>query len=107
MDYATIDQILGYPGRMLSGSKQIPSHRQGHVIYWNACVFVKTGRKDADQIWYGDLDVTADEVKFQELANALSETIYVTPEQPWRFNGFRETMKVRQNRDRLIQFDPQ
>lgn len=91
--FAAAIRYLGLPGAMLSGSKQKPRGTEDHTIYWNACVFMKTGHKDAEQIWWGDLDVTASMEKLHALATDLGETIYATREQPWRFDGFRETMK--------------
>lgn len=101
----TVDQesaiagLLGFPGVMLSPSKRNPPGREDHVIYWNACVFNHAG----EQIWYGDLDVTAQQRTLQMLAKEIG-TVYVTPEKPWRFDGFHETIKRDSARRRLIEF---
>lgn len=105
---------LGFPGAMLSGSKRTPPRREGHTIYWNACVFETTERsskarhKCGTQIWHGDLDVTQDEQALKALATALGHTIYVTPESPWRFDGFEATMRKHDPRRDLpfYRFDP-
>jgi hypothetical protein len=54
------------------------------------------------QIWHGDLDVTTRAEDLQRLAGLIG-TVYVTPEQPWRFDGFETTRKSR-HADRLIEF---
>lgn len=100
-----IYDILGMPGRMLSGSKQTPPRLKDHTIYWNACVFLKHG-KLVEQIWHGDLDVTARMDDFKRLAKELGGTIYVTPEQPWRFDGFKQTAKLKHHAERMLEFKP-
>lgn len=111
-DYKIIDEILGLPGVMLSGSKRTPPGREGHTIYWNACVFVAEGRsskakhKSAVQVWYGDLDLDASDAALHELATKLGKTVYVTPEQPWRFDGFAETQKRSYEAERMRRYDP-
>jgi hypothetical protein len=109
MSTDAIIDALGYPGAMLSGMKQNPPGTEGHTIYWNACVFEKTGKNEAVQIWHGDLDVTAQTEKLQELANRLGKTLVVTPEHPWRFDGFRKAMQEHSPKwDRpVFTFDPQ
>ena len=104
--YAVAYEVLGSPGVMLSGVKQPPRGCEDHTIYWNACIFQKCSRKDAFQIWYGDLDLTASEAELQRIADTLQETIYVTPEQPWRFNGFKDTMRIAEYAERAVRFDP-
>ncbi len=93
------NQYLGYPGRILSGSKTIPKGKENHIIYWNACIF----DYDGEEIWYGDLDVTQDHDKLDKLVKLIG-IIYVTPEQPWRFDGFKETRKNKYHAERMIEF---
>jgi hypothetical protein len=97
---------------MLSGMKQKPRGTEDHILYWNACVFMAHGRasrskhEDADQIWHGDLDVTVRYDKLQELATRLNKAIYVTPEQPWRFDGFAFTIKNKYDSERMVKITP-
>lgn len=105
-DFRHAVEILGFPGAMLSGTKIAPHGLKDHDIYWNACVFQKTGRHDAEQIWHGDLDVTEKRQALHRLANAVGTTIYVTPEQPWRFDGFKDAWK-HADRTRVIAFAPE
>lgn len=99
--YEAIGDCLGFPGAMLSGSKCTPLGKEDHTIYWNACVFDSAGT----QIWHGDLDVTDREADLRALAQRLGEAIWVTPEQPWRFDGFAATMKVKDYAERAIKFE--
>ena len=113
-----VDAALGHPGRKLSAYKDTPPGREGHNLYWNACVFIKEpGRIGASgpaipglrpsyrQIWGGDLDVTEKHEALQKLARDLRATLYVTPEQPWRFVGFESGRKQR-NMDRVLEYKP-
>lgn len=75
--------LLGYPGRMVSGSKSgfsriYPAHVP--VFNGNLCT------KSLGKIWYGDLDITMDEDKIKELSKILNEPIYVLYERDARFN---------------------
>lgn len=75
--------ILGFPGRMISGSKsgyrmRFPDNRP----VFNANVCVESGK-----IWYGDLDLTLDGDKLQGLANELGERVYVLYEMDARFEN--------------------
>lgn len=97
--YSAVDEHLGHPGRILSGSKQGPPS-----VYWNACVFIK-GR----QVWYGDLDTEADTHKVQAAANMAGETLYVTPEQPYRWDGldFKKGQPVAKDHRPVLTFTPE
>lgn len=78
-------EVLGTHGAMLSMTKQGP---EGHEVYWNACVFTE----DGTQIWFGDFDYTEDAEKLQELANKTGQVLFLTPEQPFRFDGLKKSM---------------
>jgi hypothetical protein len=75
--------VLGHPGRMISGSKsgyrnRFPKNRPG----FNANVCVESGK-----IWHGDLDLTLDGERLQQLANELDEKVYVLHEMDARFEN--------------------
>lgn len=76
---------LGAPGAMLHGAKIAP---EGQEVYWNACVF----NEREEQIWHGDFNLTRDRDKLQRLADRVG-TIHLTPEQPFRFDGFKAGKK--------------
>lgn len=83
MNTETAFNILGYPGRMISGSKSgyMTSHPNNQVVFnANVCT-------DAGKIWFGDLDVTLDGEKLQQLANELHCKIYVLREHDGRFDN--------------------
>lgn len=86
---------LGMAGAMLSGAKQAP---KGQEVYWNACVFTKEGV----QIWHGDFNLTEGRAKLQALAEQVG-TIYLTKEQPFRFDGLKAGMRARP--DGFVRFD--
>jgi hypothetical protein len=114
-----VDAALGHHGRLLSVYKETPPSREGHNLYWNACVFIKEpGRVGASgpailglrpsyrQIWYGDLDATEKHEALQGLARDLGATLYVTPENPFRFKGFKDGQKVRYAMERVLEYKP-
>ena len=75
--------ILGMPGRMISASKSMYSTAYpGNVVVFNSNICTKEGK-----IWYGDIDVTLDEAKLNELADAIGERIYVLREMDARFEN--------------------
>lgn len=85
-DKLTAEQIvrglLGWPGKMLSGSKS--SYSKSHpknVVFFNGNVYGSDGRK----LWYGDIDLTKSEKDLTYLAKQLQESIYVTAEHPFRW----------------------
>jgi hypothetical protein len=102
--YQAMDIHLGYPGRMLSGSKQGP-----HSVYWNACVFLE----DGTQVWHGDLDTEGEASKVQAAANEAGVPLFLTPEQPFRFSGLKGDKKsfgvklYKEDKERIIRFDPE
>lgn len=80
---AVVMEVLGFMGRMLSGSKSeyLDRHPTNNILF-NANIFSGT---TARKIWFGDLDLTLDKQKLLKLAATLNEVIYVTSETPFRF----------------------
>lgn len=77
-----INEALGFPGRMLSGSKSAyanahPTHR----VFFNGNVYDLRGNK----LWYGDVDLTRDAAALARVARAAGG-IFVTREMPYRFD---------------------
>jgi hypothetical protein len=115
--WATVNRCLGVPGRMLSGSKTVPAHREGHKIYWNACVFAEIEvprdklhkilprRYTYPSIWFGDLDLNTDLADVQAIADELNLALWVTPESPYRFDGFEKGQRA-DLRDRAVPVIP-
>lgn len=97
--WEALQQYVGFPGRMLSGTKSGPS-----TVYWNACIFTE----DGNQVWYGDADPTVEAAKFQAAANAAGVAFIVTPEQPYRWDGLEKSRKGATRGDRQpITFNPE
>lgn len=86
---------IGHAGRQLSGGKTAP---KGQTVYWNACVFTE----DGEQVWWGDVNLTKEANKVQAAADELQQTLFVTPEQPFRFSGLNGDG----DRKRIKRFDP-
>lgn len=83
MSNETVNEILGFPSQMLSSSKSAyASQYPDHTVFFNACIF----NSKRQQIWWGDLDLTKDSAKLQNVANQIG-TIYVTKEKPYRWDG--------------------
>ena len=76
----TAEEILGYPGRMLSGSKIAPT---GQRIIWNSNICTKEHGK----IWFGDFNVTKELNKLIDLAFKLNSVVYVLYEMDARFDN--------------------
>jgi len=74
--------ILGYPGKMISGSKSFYVKTfPDHVVVFNSNIFVgKT------KIWFGDLDITESIDNLKDLALSLGEKIYILFEYDGRFD---------------------
>ncbi len=94
VDYGKIDDLLGYPGAMLSGSKD--SKRFPKAV-WNANVVTKNNGK----LWFGDLDLSSDYRReaLQAVADLLGEDVYVLREHDARFENeqnpkFSEAVEV-------------
>lgn len=66
-------------GRMMSGTKIGP---KGHVCLWNANILTT----ERGKIWFGDLDLTADEKMLVKLAADLGTKLYILREMDARFN---------------------
>ena len=80
----TMQKVLGWPGRMISGSKSFYSAAHPkNVVVFNANLCTKTHGK----IWYGDIDVTRDGEKLKEAAKLLGEDVYVLYEMDGRFEN--------------------
>lgn len=98
-----IQQYLGYNGRMICMSKSM--YRQSHPknrVYFNACIF----DKDANQIWWGDVDVTRDKRKIQKIANLSNQTLYLTPEHPFRTDFNKVTKELLESDEYVIKVVP-
>ena len=68
--------------RMISWSKS--TYRQQyptHMIIFNANIFTE----EEGKVWYGDLDLTLDGDKLQEVATDAGRTLYVLYEMDGRF----------------------
>jgi hypothetical protein len=77
------EEILGIRGRLISGSKS--GYRRAypdHVVVFNANLCTGTHK-----FWYGDIDITLDSIKLQELCNEIGESIYVLTESDGRFEN--------------------
>lgn len=83
-----------YMGRMISGSKSgyINAHRD-HDVVFNANVFVE----GLGKVWYGDLDITLDAGKLQNISNEMGKKLLVLREMMGRFEreniSFEEAMQ--------------
>jgi len=83
---------LGRTGKMLSGSKgQYRYDHPNHMVYFNANLVLSDGTK----LWYGDLDITVQEIDIRALAAKLSKTIHILPEMAARFE-FESNPDLRQ-----------
>ena len=59
---------LGSQGRLIGLSKS--RYRDAHpnnIVYFNACIF----DKKLKQIWWGDIDITADKKKLKKIAKLV------------------------------------
>jgi hypothetical protein len=67
---------------MLSGSKSSYSNRYpNNKVFFNGNIYDKDGVK----LWFGDVDLDKDKAKLEQIAHLLNEPIYVTAEQPFRW----------------------
>lgn len=84
----TIVEILGWEGRMISGSKSgYMRIYPDNMVAFNANLILMGPGSDNSKIWYGDLDVTRDIDKLKQLAIALGESIIVLREMDARFEN--------------------
>ena len=75
------EQVLGHCARLISGSKSSYHWRHPtNIVSFNANIFCM-----GFKIWYGDLDLTLDEVRLNKLAKALGAEIFVLYEMHGRF----------------------
>lgn len=76
-------RVVGMMGRMISWSKSeyLRSH-PNNVVVFNANVCADPGK-----IWFGDLDITRDSEKLQQLADELDQMVYVLHEMDGRFEN--------------------
>jgi hypothetical protein len=79
------ESIIGYCGKMISGSKSTYRfYNPEHLVVFNANVVdAETG----ENLWYGDLDLTLESDKIKELAKKLGKTIVVLYEMDGRFDN--------------------
>ena len=81
--HEVISQTLGFPGRMISGSKSGYRDRYpNNLVIFNANVCTAQNK-----IWYGDLDLALDKEKLSLLAVALGQDLYVLYEMDGRFEN--------------------
>jgi len=73
-----------HSGRMLSGSKSgYYSQHPDNTVVFNGNVVVENGGK----IWYGDLDVTLEFDTLKEIADEISQDLYILREHDARFDN--------------------
>ena len=80
--YINIFEKHGFKlGRMICSSKSIYRNTYpDNKTYFNANIVSET----AGKVWYGDLDLTFDNKKLQDLCNSLNENIYILKESDCR-----------------------
>jgi hypothetical protein len=106
-----VEDLLGPAGRMLSASKS--SYRRKHPdrdALFNACVFAiatadPADEPDAEQVWFGDVDLDLDGDRLQRAADAIGMRLVLTREQPFRFDGLAAGMRS-SAADRVRLFEP-
>jgi hypothetical protein len=70
-------------GRMLSGSKSgYMNANPNNEVYFNANIFTRN-----EKIWFGDIDITIDRDKLQNIADAMETKLYVLREMYGRFEN--------------------
>jgi len=77
-------------GRIISPYKNAPKN---NVCVWNANVMTKENGK----VWYGDLNLTKDYKKLNEICGIIGKTLYVLKEEDCRFGKENDSI------DSLIQ----
>jgi len=96
----TIRSYLGTEGRLLFASKTMYREKHpNHKIFFNACLF----DSNFTQLWWGDINFNLDNDSLQLLANYLKETIYITMEHDYRWNGLK---KSQINNDKVVVYKP-
>lgn len=82
------EETLGTCGRMLCYSKgQYNWDNPRNLTVFNGNVCTTDGK-----VWYGDIDITEDEEKLNDLSKKLGETIYVLYEHDARFENEEKPM---------------
>lgn len=78
--------------RIIAFSKSnYKSDHPNDLVLFNANVLTAS----AGKIYYGDLNLTLEERKLQEIANTLSETLYILEQNDCRFeNEFKSTEEL-------------
>ncbi len=85
--FKTVDDLMGRPGRMLSGSKTAYSNNhQNHLVIFNGNLFIQVENK-YQKIWFGDVDVTRDIKTLIKLAKQLETAVYLLREMDGRFEN--------------------
>jgi hypothetical protein len=78
---------LGFPGKMLSGSKSGYLKANPHNnAFFNANILDESG----NQVWFGDVDLTLEWDNLQKLSTDLGIRFFVTREMPYRFMDPKE-----------------
>ena len=78
-----INEKLGYPGKMISGSKSgYRKHYPDSMAVFNANLCIDEGK-----VWYGDIDVTKSKNDLQEIADKTGKKLYVLFEMDGRFDN--------------------
>lgn len=81
-----IIELLGFPGKMISGSKSGYHKRYpNNLIVFNSNLIVMIDRPI--KLWYGDLDLTISLDKLKEVAEAIGQDIIVLRETDARFEN--------------------
>lgn len=78
---------LGVSGRMIAPSKSgYRTKNPLNIAVFNANIVI--GTKDSfEKVWYGDVDITKDEVALRKIALELDTPIWVLPEMAARFDN--------------------
>lgn len=77
-----INEKLGYPGKMISGSKSgYRNHYPDNMAIFNANLCIDEGK-----VWHGDIDVTKSKNDLQEIADKTGKKLYVLFEMDGRFD---------------------
>jgi len=81
-----LNEILGWPGHIVSGSKTFYREKNPtHLVIFNANVCT-----DAGKVWWGDVDVTISKNDLSQLAKESGKTIYVLYEIDGRFENEKD-----------------
>ena len=86
-----IEQILGYSGRMVAGSKgRYKNNNPDHLVVFNGNILI-----GGTKVWYGDMNLssTEDICKMRSLATLLGEEVHLLSEMDARF-GLEDTPNI-------------